>query len=297
MSLGPILGGGGLSIMIPPTSLGVLLAALAQISVGGLLIAIIVPGLLMAAFYACYVVIRCWLQPSLAPPYEVAPPPLKERLGYTAKYVLPLGIIIFLVTGVIFLGIATPTEAAATGALGGFIAALAYGRLNWHVVRKTAVNSIELTAMMFLILAGSKAFSQILAFSGAGRGLIEFVVGLPLAPILIIVGMQLIVMFMGCFMDTLSIMMITLPIYMPIVATLGFDPLWFGVIMLLNIEMAVTTPPFGLTLFVMKGLAPRGTTMGDVYRAGLPFLGCDAVVMALMLAFPTVVLWLPGLMR
>lgn len=297
MSLGPILGSGGLSVMIPPSSLGIVLAALAQVSAGGLLIGIIVPGLLMAAFYAAYVIIRCQLQPSLAPTYEAVSTRLIEKLKITAKYVLPLAIIIFLVTGVIFLGVATPTEAAATGALGAFILAACYMRLNWQVVLKAVTSSLRVTGMMLFVITGAKAFSQILAFSGASKGLIAFVLDYPISPILIIMAMQVIMFFMGTFMDTFSIIMITIPIFIPIVNNLGFNPLWFTVIMLLNMEMAMTSPPFGLSLFVMKGVAPPGTTMGDVYKAGLPFLGCDFLVMILMLLIPQTVTWLPGMMH
>lgn len=296
MSLGPILGSGGLSVMIPPSSLGIVLAALAQVPVGGLLIGIIVPGLLMAAFYATYVIVRCQVQPSLAPKYEAVSVSLSEKLRKTARHVLPLAIIIFLVTGVIFLGIATPTEAAATGALGAFILAACYRQLKWQMVLKSVTSSIRVTGMMLFVITGAKAFSQILAFSGASRGLIESVLDFPVSPIIIILAMQLIMFFLGTFMDTFSIIMITIPVFIPIVKTLGFNPLWFTVIMLLNMEMAMTSPPFGLSLFVMKGVAPPGTTMGDVYKAALPFLGCDFLVMVLMLLFPQTVLWLPGMM-
>ena len=137
-----------------------------------------------------------------------------------------------------------------------------------------------------------KAFGQILAFSGASRGLIEFATGLPLAPIFILIAMQVVVLIMGIFLDVVAIMMVTLPLFMPIVTALGFDPVWFAVIFLLNIEMATTTPPFGLSLFVMKGVAPPDTTMGDVYKAGLPFLYCDLIAMALIIAFPARAVWL-----
>jgi len=296
MTLGPILGSGGLAIMIPPTALGVLLAALAQISVGKLLIAIIIPGLVMAVLYASYIIVRCLLQPSIAPAYEITPTPLLEKLRDTGKYVLPAGFIIFLVTGVIFLGIATPTEAAASGAIGTFILAACYRRLNWQMLKKSVGSALQISVMMLIIIAGAKAFSQILAFSGASKGLIAFVLSVPLTPILIIIAMQIILLFMGTFMEIFSIMMITIPIFMPIITALGFDPLWFGVIMLLNMEMATTSPPFGLSLFVMKGVAPPDTTMGDIYKGALPFLGCDVIAIALMLAFPILVLWLPSMM-
>ncbi|MFX0198296.1 MAG: TRAP transporter large permease subunit [Candidatus Hodarchaeota archaeon] len=297
MSLGPILGSGGLAMMIPPSALAVLCGAIGEISIGRILIAIIIPGLLMAILYAAYIIIRCWLQPSIAPAYDVIPTPLFEKLVATVKYILPLGFIVFLVIGVIFIGVATPSEAAATGAIGTCILAFVYGRLNLEIVKKATTSTLSITGMLFLIIAGARAFSQILSYSGASQGLSELATGLPVAPIVIVIAMQVIILFLGGFMDVVAIMMITLPIFVPVILTLGFDPVWFAVIFLLNIEMAGTSPPFGLGLFVMKGVAPPDTTMGDIYRAALPFLGCDLIAMALIIAFPELTLWLPGLMR
>ena len=297
MTLGPILGSGGLAMMIPPSALAVLCGAIAEISIGGILIGIIIPGLLMAAVYAAYIIIRCWLQPSIAPTYEVTPTPLSEKLIATIRYVLPQGLVIFLVIGVIFLGIATPSEAAATGAIGTITLALFYRRLNWEIVKRATIGTLSVTGMLFLIIAGATAFSQILAYSGASAGLSGLATGLPVAPIVIIMAMQVVVLFLGAFMDVISIMMITLPIFVPVVLSLGFNPVWFAVIFLINIEMAGISPPFGLSLFVMKGVATPDTTMGDIYRAAFPFLGLSLIVMALTIAFPVLALWLPGLMR
>jgi TRAP-type C4-dicarboxylate transport system permease large subunit len=150
--------------------------------------------------------------------------------------------------------------------------------------------------MVLLIIAGATAFGQILAYSGATQGLCNLATGLPVAPIIIIIAMQIIILFLGCLMDVVAIMMITLPIFVPIVISLDFNTVWFAAIFLLNIEMAGTSPPFGMGLMVMKGVAPPDTTMGDIYLAALPFLGCDLIVMILILAFQNVALWLPGLM-
>ena len=297
MTLGPILGSGGLAMMIPPSALAVLCGAIAEISIGGILIGIIIPGLLMAGIYTTYIITRCWLQPSIAPTYEVTPTPLSEKLVTTIRYVLPQGIVIFLVIGVMFLGMATPSEAAATGAIGTIIVALLYRRLNWAVVKRATVGTLSVTGMLFLIIAGATAFSQILAYSGASAGLTELATGLPVSPIVIIMATQVVVLFLGCFMDVVSIMMITLPIFVPVVLSLGFAPVWFAVIFLINIEVAGISPPFGLSLFVMKGVAPPDTTLGDIYRAALPFCGLSLTAMALIMAFPTLALWLPGLMH
>ncbi len=297
MSLGPILGSGGLAIMIPPSGLAIILGIIGLISVGKILMSIIVPGLVMAVLYATYIIVRCWLQPSIAPAYEVPPIPLSEKLIATATYILPLGFVIFMVTGLIFLGVATPSEAAATGALSTFVLAAAYRRLNWEVVKQSLLGTMRVTGMVFILIAAAKAFSQILAASGAASGMVEFAIGLPVAPTLIIVGIMVLVIFLGMFMSVVAIMMITLPIFVPVVVAMGYSEIWFAVIFLLNIEMATTSPPYGLSLFVMKGVAPPDTTMGDIYRAALPFLYCDVVAIALIIAFPAIALWLPGLMR
>ena len=150
--------------------------------------------------------------------------------------------------------------------------------------------------MMLMILTGSTAFSQILGFTGAAQGVVNLATSFDIAPIYVIFFMQILLLVLGTFMEPLSIMLLTLPIYLPIVEALGFSEIWFGAIMLLNMQMASTTPPFGLQLFVMKGVAPRGTSMTDIYKAGLPFLSCDFIAMVMMLAFPPIVLWLPSQM-
>lgn len=292
MSLGPILGSGGLAIMIPPSSLAIILATLGKFSVAQLLIAIIVPGLLMATFYSLYIVLRCTLQPHLAPSYKTTPTPLREKMALTLKHVLPLAVIVFLVTGVIYLGVATPTEAAATGAFGAIVLAYIYRDLNREKLRATIFNTVEITVFILLIITGSAAFSQILVFSGAIGGLTQWIVGLSVPPILLLIAMQLVVFILGFFMDQVAIMMITIPIFMPVINLLGFNPVWFGVMYLLNLEIATTSPPFGMSLFVMKGVAPADTKMMEIYTAALPFIGLDLVVMALMITFPGIVLWL-----
>jgi tripartite ATP-independent transporter DctM subunit len=283
--------------MIPPSALGVLLAALAKISVGAILIAIIFPGLLMGALYAGYIIMRCWLQPSIAPSYKVAAVPLSKKILDLVYYVLPLGLIVFSIIGVIFLGLGTPSEAAALGALASFVLAAMYRRLDWETVKKSVGTTLHITVMMLMIFTGSTAFSQILAFTGATTGLCSFFVELPLPPMMLLIIMQLLLVAMGTFMEPLAMVMVVLPIYLPIIGALHFNLLWFGVIMLLNMEMATTSPPFGLGLFAMKGVAPSDTTMGDLYRAALPFLGCDLIAMLVIMIFPSLTLWLPGLMH
>jgi len=297
MSLGTIMGSGGLAMLIPPSSLAVFIAVLAELSVRRLLIAIIIPGLLMAVVIGIYVIGRCWLQPSIAPSYDVGKCSLSQKLVESAKYVLPMGFIIFLVTGLIFLGVATPSEAAATGCLGCFILAAVYGKLNWRVVKVSTESSLSTAVIVLLIMASAAAYSQILVFSGANSGLLDFFMNPHLSPIIAVIGMQISITIMGCFMPVTGILMICLPLFTPIVIAMGMDPIWFAVITLINCEMAGLTPPFGMNLFTMKAAAPKGITIEEIYRAAIPFVVIDLLVMALLLAFPVLAQWLPNLMR
>lgn len=295
MTLGPVMGSGGLAVMIPPSALGVILAATADISVGDFLLSIVVPGLLMALFFAIYVVVRCHLQPDLAPLYVAEKVPLKKKLRDTVVYVFPLAVIVFVVTGLIFLGIATPTESAGLGALAALILARIYGRLDWPMLRECLESTMRTSIMVLMILAGSSAFSQLLAFTGASAGLVEVATTANLGPIMIVISMQVVLLLLGTFMESLAMILLCVPIYFPIIEALHLPPIWFGAIMLLNMEMAAISPPFGFGLFVMKAVAPPGTTMMDVYKASVPFLLLNGAVMLIMIFFPSVVLWLPSL--
>ena len=297
MSIGPILGSGGLALLIPPSGLAVLLGAIGEISIGRILIGIIIPGVILGLLIAGYIIIRCILQPALAPPYRVEATPLSEKLRATAKYILPVGFIIFMVIGVIYAGIATPTEAAATGALGCYLFALVTGRLTWEVAIKSLKGTLRVTVMILMIVSTSDVFSQIMSYSGAVNGLVDFVLAIPADRMIILIGMQVILLMLGMFMNAQAIMMVTLPIFMPVVQVLEFNTIWFAVIYLINMEMASMTPPFGLALFVMKGVAPRDTTMSDIWGAAVPFLLLQALTMAIIMIFPDTALWLVRSMR
>jgi tripartite ATP-independent transporter DctM subunit len=296
MILGPIVGVGGLAMLIPPSALAVVYASLAQISVGKVLIAGAIPGFMLAILYSMYVFGRSRLNPALAPAYDVAHHTFSEKLVDLTKYVLPLGFIFFLVLGVIFLGIATPTEAASTGALGSIILACCYKRFNLTVLHKSLRGTLRVSVMVFMIIAASMTYSSIMAFTGATMGLVTLVDTVAMSRLAVLIAMMLILLVLGTFMEQVSMMMITIPIFMPIIQGLGYDPIWFAILMLLNLEMAMSTPPFGILLFVMKGSAPDDTKMGDIIKSAAPFLVCDLIVMITLIAFPSIVLLLPGLM-
>ena len=296
MSIGAVMGSGGLAMLIPPSGIAVLYAAIAEVSVAKILIAGVLPGILIAIFYTSYIVGRCYIQPKVAPAYDVIHTPLIVKIRLTVKYVLPLFFIIFMVTGVMFIGVATPSESAALGALGAAITATLYRKLNYGVIKKAIVSSTLVTSMILLILSSAKAFGQLLAQSGAIRELVSSIVSLQLNPILMVIGMIFILIIMGCFMSGAPMIMIAVPIFTPIIEALGFNPLWFGLIFLLCIEIGQTTPPFGVLLFTMKGVAPKDTKMSDIIWAGIPFLICDVACMTCILAFPSITTWLPSLM-
>jgi tripartite ATP-independent transporter DctM subunit len=296
MALGPIMGGGALAIIIPPSGMAVVLATLAGISVGGLLIAGLLPGLVMAAFFTIYIIGRCKLQPDIAPLYTVRHLSLSERFLPIMKNVLPLGVIVFAVIGLMLLGLATPSESAAFGALATLILSALYRSLNREVVKKSFTGTIRTTGMIFMIFCGSTAFSQILSYTGATKGMVNLAVNLPIPPIAILICMMLVVMFLGMFMDQLSILMITLPIFMPICNAFGWGPLWFGLMLLINMSIANLSPPFGIELFVMKGVSPPDITMGDVYQASVPFIIMEALVILLVMIAPPIATWLPSIM-
>jgi tripartite ATP-independent transporter DctM subunit len=296
MSVGPIIGVGGLAMLIPPSSLAVVLASIGHISVGKILVGGVIPGLLLGVLTAVYVIVRCWMDPSVAPRYEVARTSFLQKITGTIKYVLPLGFIIFMVLGLMLLGVATPTEAASTGALATLMVTAVYGRLNWKMIKASLTGTLDISIMVFMIIAGSNTFSSLLAFTGATRGLLSVVENLNVAPLVVLIGMQFIVFVMGTFMETISIMMICMPIFMPIVKMLGFDPVWFGVLMLVNFETGFITPPFGMLLFVMKGVAPD-LSIKEICYAAAPFILIEMFAMAMIIAWPELVLWLPNLVK
>lgn len=296
LCVGPILGAGTLAIMIPPTSLGVLLGSLAQVNVGKLLMAIIVPGLMMAAAFSIYIIVVSLLRRKMAPPYDAPPVSWAVRIKETALYVIPLFTIIFLVIGSMLLGFATPNEAAALGALGTVVLAAIYRKgLNWDVIKRTMGGTVKVTGMMLFIVAGSTAFSQILTFTGATQELVKFAASVQIPALGIVILMQVVLLLLGMFMEPLSILMVTLPLYIPVATALGVDLIWFCAITLLNMEVGAISPPFGLSLFVMKGILGKDVGMGEIYRGSLPFIALDVLVMSLMLFVPATVLWLPNL--
>jgi tripartite ATP-independent transporter DctM subunit len=294
MILGPIMASGALDMIIPPSALTVLLGTIAEVSIGRLLINAIVPGYILLGIYVGFVVIRCWLNPFLAPKYELSGVPWREKIFVGLRDLFPLGIVIFVALGLMMLGVATPTEAAALASLIAFALAAIYRSLTVQVIKQSILSSLQVTIMILTIIAASAAFSQVLAFSGASRGMLQLVLGVAVNPFWILVIMLAIVVLLGCFIEQVSIMMITLPIFMPIVKALGMDPVWVCILILLCLSIGQLSPPFGLALFVMKATSPSEISMKDIYQAAWPYCVLDFVGVALILAFPILATWFKG---
>jgi tripartite ATP-independent transporter DctM subunit len=293
IAIGPILAGGALGILIPPSTTFIVYGMLTRTSIGRLFAGGIIPGLILSVLYMSYIGIRCYFQPQLGPPL-----PKEERVSTIEKIKLSRGLVlpillIVAVLGSIFGGVASPTESAAVGALGAVICAAIHRRLNWAMFREAAVRTASVTGMVMWILFGAFCFASVFISTGGPTAVKEFVTGLDVPPILVIFMMQVSYMILGCFMDEITILFLTIPIYMPILVGFGYDPVWFGVLFIVNMQMAYLTPPFGLTLFYMRGIAPPGVTLMDIYRSVIPFVGIQLIVLILVLFFPQLSLWLP----
>lgn len=297
MSIGPILGTGGLAIIIPPSALAVLLGTLAQIDIAKLLIAGIIPGLILAGMYIATIWIRTRLDPEAAPAYEMEPVPWSEKIKLVFRDILPMISVMVIIILMMLGGLATPSESAAFGAFGVLLLAFIYRKMNWEVFKNSVIGALKVTLMAYLIVFGSATFSQLLAFSGASSGLIQWATSFDLAPVVMLLAMFAVLLVLGTFMEQISIMMLTVPFFFPLATTLGFDPIWFAIIMLLALEISFSTPPFGLLLFVMKGVAPPDTRMKEIYTAALPYILCSLLLVGLMVAFPQISTWLPSLIQ
>jgi tripartite ATP-independent transporter DctM subunit len=296
MAMGPIMGIGGVDMLIPPSALTVLLGSLAGISIAGLLIGGIVPGLILSLMYVGYIIARAAIDPTLAPEQQQAEegPRGAARWLPFATHVVPLVLIFALVIGAMTGGLATPTEAAAIGAAGTIAAAALYRSLTWANLMKALTGTVAVSGTILFIIVGATTFSQVLSFSGVVNGLIEVVTGLGLSASALVIAMLLILLFLGCFVDQVSMMLITLPFFMPLVQRYGIEPIWFGVLFLICMQLGLLTPPFGLLLFTMKGVAPRAITMHQIYRASLPYIAMSIVILVFIFFFPMIATWLPA---
>ena len=298
LAIGCISGGGALGFLIPPSVTMIVYASLSNLSIGKMFLAGIIPGLLLAFLFMSYILIRSLLDPTIAPPI-----PLEERATWAEKWAtlknlaMPF-LLIFSIMGTIFSGAATPTEAAAVGAAVSIvIVALRNRNLGntLKVVHEAAQRAAYLTSMVLWIIIGCLAFSAVVNTLGLPMLLKDLIDSIGLNRWAVLIAMQLSFFFLGMVMDDLPIIMITVPIYVPLISLLGFDPVWFGILFIVNMQMAYLTPPFGFVLFYMKGVVPEGISMGDIYKSVWPFIGLQTLCLIIIMVFPEIVLWLPSL--
>lgn len=297
LSAGPILATGGLAALIPPSGLAVLLGSLAGISISGLLLGGLVPGLIMASFFILYIVLRATFDRKSAPDYELPPMTLKERFTPFLLHVLPLFSVVFVVIGGLISGIATITEVAALGALGTFVLTICYRTLTFETFMRSMFSTMTVTVMIFMIIAASATFSQILAVTGVSREILGNLAAMELTPMTAVMLYLGIVLIMGCFLDPVAILMLTLPFFLPLVQSMDINMVWFGVLVLIALEMSFITPPFGVSIFVLKAITPPEMTTTVIYKAVFPFVLLQLGVIALLMFYPNPITWLPDMVR
>ena len=296
MATGPIIAIGAVDMLIPPSALTVLLGSLSGISISKLLIGGVMPGLILSAAFVVYIIARVSATPALAPATPVEKLSGWARFDPLVRYVLPLVSIFVVVIGAMSGGIATPTESAALGALATMTLAAAYGALSLEAVAKALHGTVAISGMILFIILGATTFSQILSFSGATEGIVSAVFGQQLSPLAILTGMMSLLVFLGLFVDQVSMMLITLPVFMPIVQRLGIDPVWFGVLYLICMQLGLLLPPHGLLLMTMRGVAPPQVAMADIFLAVVPYIVLSLILLAVIAMFPAIATWLPAIL-
>jgi tripartite ATP-independent transporter DctM subunit len=296
MATGPIMAIGAVDMLIPPSALTVLLGSLSGISISKLLIGGVMPGLILSALFVAYIVVRVKLDPKLAPPTELVEYHGWQRLRPLFQYVIPLVSIFVIVVASMSAGWATPTESAAIGALATVSLALVYRALTLSNLLQALRGAVAVSGMILFIIVGATTFAQILSFSGASSGLVRFITDQGLAPMVVIAAMMLFLIFLGIFVDQVSMMLITLPIFMPVVQALQVDLVWFGVMFLICMQLGLLLPPHGLLLMTMKGVAPPEVKMVHIFQGVVPYVALSIAVLALVFFVPAVAVWLPKLL-
>ncbi len=299
LGAGIICASGTLGILIPPSIMLVVYGGLTgqkETSVGNLFAAAIMPGLLLSALYLLYVGVRCYINPKMGPPIprEDRTATVGEKIAMTLKnFVPPFGLILT-VMGTILAGIATPTEAAALGCIGALILAMATRKLNWDVITQSCISTARTTAMIMALFVGGKFFSVVFLSMGGGDVVADVLLGMDVNPYVVFIIMMAVVFIMGMFIDWAAILLVVVPIFTPIAMDLDFNPLWFAMMVCINLQTSFLTPPFGYALFYFKGVAPPEYSMGDVYRGILPFVAIQLIGLATLIFFPEIITWLPG---
>jgi len=296
IACGSILAGGTLGILIPPSVMLIVYGLVDNSSIGQLYAGAVMPGILLSLFFMAYVLIRCYVNPRLGPPV-----PKEEQVSWSQKFRLLLKIIapailVFLVLGTIFTGIAAPTEAAGVGAAGAILLTALQRKLTWKGTVQAAENTLKSTAMVLWTIFGANVFVGLYIMVGGGKFVTQMLLGSGLGKWGIIIVMQGILIFLGAFIDWVGIIMLCVPIFGPIIRQLGFDPIWFGVLFAVNLQISFLSPPFGYALFYIKGVAPPEIQTVDIWKSAFPFIGLQAIGVIMVMVFPEIILWLPRLL-
>ncbi len=299
LASGTVLAGGTLGLLIPPSIAIVIYGPTANISVAKLFFAAFLPGLVLSALYIAYVIIRCFLQPEMGaamPEAERKAVSGRQKFTLTLTGMVPVLALIIAVLGLIFLGVATPTEAAATGALAATLLAIAYRKFNWQNLKYATYQTLKITSMVMIVVVGASMFTSTFMTLGGGKFISGLLLGLPFGKMGILLVMMFIIFILGMFIDYFAIILIIGPLFTPIAGALGFDLIWFSLLVIMNLQMANITPPFAYAIFYLRGVAPPEVTMGDIYRGVYPFVVLQWIGLMIVIMFPQIALWLPGKM-
>lgn len=298
LTSGSIIASGALAMIIPPSNQAVMVAGIASISVTGILLGAVGAGVVMIVMYIAYVIVACIRHPEYAPVAEedmTAGLSRGQKAKVILKNIVPLAFIFIVVIGIIFTGIGTATEAAALGALAAYILTMFYKKFSFKLLIKTLISSLKSSCMLMIIIAGSAGFSQVLSFTGASRSAVIAITSVVSSRTLILVVMLGIAFIMGLFIEQAAIMMICLPLFMPLVKAYEINEIWFAVLFLILLQIGQFTPPVGMSLFALKGVSPKEVTLNHIIKGVIPFLIIDIIVVALIVIFPQIVTFLPGI--
>ena len=297
LALGSICAGGGLATLIPPSVVFIMYALTSGTSIGQLYMAGVFPGLLLGGLYVMYILILSYLKPEVAPsaPPEELAITLREKLGYLRNLILP-SFVAFSVLGSLYLGWATPTEAAGIGVVGALVASIVNRRFTWKGLYEAVVDTTKVTCMLYWLFFGASVLVGVYTMAGGTQYLKDMLLNMPGGSWGVLIAINLIWIVLGCVVDWIGILLLTAPVFVPVAVQLGFDPIWLGVLFCMNMQISYISPPFGPAAFYLKGAAPPNITIGDIFMSVWPFLGLQLIALGLVIAFPSIALWLPQTM-
>ena len=296
LAIGTVCAGGGLGTMIPPSIVLIFYGLTAQVSIGDLFLATVIPGLLLAGIYIAYILIRCYINPNLGPPAPVEERSLSitEKLLLVRNIVLPI-LVVVMVLGSIYGGIASVSEAAGMGVIGVILCTLIRKELNWQLIRESLQQTMLTCGMILWLVFGATALIGVYNLMGGIEFVKNLMTGLPFPPIVILLIMMAILLVLGFFIDWVGIMLLTMPVFVPIITEMGYDPIWFGILFCMNMQISYLSPPFGPAAFYLKGVAPPEISLQDIYNSLWPFMALQILALAIVMMFPQLALWLPSL--